>query len=272
MAEKIKVGLGNIQKTLFMPVWARAVETGKPNPMLVDNTAVQILESVDFDFVTMTQNVPEISQVSWVARCKRFDMVIKEFIAKHPNGTIVNIGCGLDTTYERINNQNVIWYDLDLPDVIELRKKFLCETANRKFIASSFLDTKWFDVISHPKEILFISAGVFVYFNEEEIKEFLLKLVDSFPGAELFFDVTSPKGVEVANIVIQKSGLDENSFFKWGLKDKYVITSWSSKIKILNTFYTYQIDGINLNEKDMQMATISDLLDIQYMVHLKINE
>ncbi len=254
-----------------MPVWARAVETSKTNPMLVDNTAVKILESVDFDFTIMTQNVPEISQVSWVARCKRFDMVIKEFIAKHPNGIIVNIGCGLDTTYERISNQNVIWYDLDLPDVIELRKKFLYETANRKFIANSFLDIKWFDVISRPKKILFISTGVFVYFNEEEIKEFLLKLVDSFPGAELFFDVTSPKGVEVANIIIQKSGLDENSFFKWGLKDKNVITSWSSKIKLLGTFYTYQVEGIRLSEKDMQMAAVSDSLDIQYMVHLKIN-
>ncbi|RJP65088.1 MAG: class I SAM-dependent methyltransferase [Ignavibacteriales bacterium] len=271
MKEKIKIDLGSVQKTLFMPVWARAVETGKTNPLLVDNTAVTILESVDFDFATMTQNVPEISQVSWVARCKRFDMVIKEFIAKHPGGTIVNIGCGLDTTYERIDNQNVIWYDLDLPDVIELRKKFLCETANRKFIAGSFLDTKWFDIISRPKEILFISAGVFVYFDEEEIKEFLLKLVNSFPGAGLFFDVTSPKGVEIANIVIQKSGLDEKSFFKWGLKDKNDITSWSSKIKLLGTFYTYQIEGIRLSEKDMQMAAMSDSLDIQYMVHLKLS-
>jgi O-methyltransferase involved in polyketide biosynthesis len=267
MKEKIKVELGSIQKTLFMPVWARAVETGKLNPMLVDNTAVKILETVDYDFTAMTQNVPEISQVSWVARCKRFDMIINEFIEKHPFGTIINLGCGLDTTYERINNPNVMWYDLDLPDVIE---KFLNETANRKFIACSFLDTKWFDVISHDKEILLISAGVFVYFDEEVIKEFLLKLVDSFPGAELFFDVTSPKGVEIANIVIQKSGLDENSFFRWGLKDKHIITSWSSKIKLINTFHTYQIDGIKLSEKDLQMAAVSDSLDIQYMVHIKI--
>jgi len=53
MKSKIKVELGNVQRTLFMPVWARAVETKKDNPVLIDKTAVEIIESVDFDFTPM---------------------------------------------------------------------------------------------------------------------------------------------------------------------------------------------------------------------------
>jgi O-methyltransferase involved in polyketide biosynthesis len=267
---KIKIELGNVQKTLFMPVWARAVETKKKNPVLIDTMAVEIINSVDFDFSPMSQNVSEISQIAWIARCKRFDLIVKDFIHKNPRCTIVNIGCGLDTSYERVNDKSVLWYDLDLPDVIELRRKFLKETDKRKFISSSFLDIKWFDDISVNDKILFISTGVFTYFVESEIKNFLLKVADRFPGCELFFDVTSPKGVEIANQVIQKSGLESSSFFKWELGNKSVITSWDDRIRLLDTYYTFKIDGLDLSEENKNIATISDSLDIQYMIYLRI--
>jgi O-methyltransferase involved in polyketide biosynthesis len=270
MNKKIKIELGDIQRTLFMPVWARAVETQKIKPVLIDKTAVKIMDSVDFDFSPMFQNVPEISQIAWIARCMRFDLIVKDFIQRHPFGTIVNIGCGLDTSYERINNQTILWYDLDLPDVIDLKRKFLCETGNRKFISSSFLDSQWFDNIVINDEVLFISTGVFVYFEEAAIKEFLIRIAERFHDSELFFDVTSPKGVEIANQVIQKSGLDSRSFFKWGLADKAIIQSWDSRINLVAAYYTYKIEGIVLSAENEQIAKISDSLDIQYMIHLKI--
>jgi O-methyltransferase involved in polyketide biosynthesis len=269
---KIKVELGGIQKTLFMPVWARAVETKKENPILVDRTALEIIDAVDFDFSHMTDNLPEISQIAWIARCRRFDMIVNEFIDHHPRGTVVNIGCGLDTSYERINGNSIQWYDLDLPDVIELKKKFQKETEKRRFISSSFLDTSWFDKILINDKILFISSGVFVYFEEWEIRNFLIRVADRFDDSEMFFDVTSPKGLEIANQIIQKSGLDSRSFFKWALTDKSIIPSWDKRINLLNTYHTFRIDGLNLNNENKNIALISDSLDIQYMVHLKLSE
>lgn len=270
MNTKIKVLLGDLQKTLFMPVWARAVETKKDNPILIDNTAVDVIESVDFDFSQMSEKVPKISQIAWIARCKRFDLIVRDFIKRHPGGTIVNIGCGLDTSYERINDSSILWYDLDLPDVIELRRKFLNESRNRKFISRSFLDTEWFNDVIISDNVLFISTGVFVYFEESVIRSFIINVAERFAGSELFFDVTSPKGVEIANQVIQKSGLDSGSFFKWGLTNRSVITSWDCRIKILDKYYTFKIEGLELNAENQQIAMISDSLDIQYMLHLRI--
>ena len=271
METKIKVELSDLQKTLFMPVWARAIETQKEKPLIIDETASIIIETVDYDFKTMSQNVPEISQISWIARCKRFDRVIQEYVNKNPDATVVNIGCGLDTTYERINNPSVLWFDLDLPEVIALRKKFLPETEKRKFIAGSFLDTEWFENI-WKKKVLFISTGVFVYFEEDEIRSFLIKVASSFPGSELLFDVTSLKGMKVANDVILKSGLDSNSFFKWGLRNKSTIVKWDSRLKLINTFYTFKIDGLDLSFRNKMTGLISDFLGIQYMLHMLIEE
>ena len=268
---KIKVELGDIQRTLFMPVWARAVETKKENPILVDRTALEIIDTVDFDFSQMTDNLAEINQISWIARCKRYDLIVNKFINDHPKGTVVNIGCGLDTSYERINNNSILWYDLDLADVIELKRKFQKETEKRRFVSSSFLDTNWFSNLDIDDNILFISTGVFVYFEELEIRDFVIKVANRFDNCEMFFDVTSPKDLEIANQVIQKSGLDSRSFFKWALTDKSIIPSWDRRISLLNTYHTFKIEGLGLSDENKNIALISDSLDIQYMVHLKIS-
>ncbi|GAP69507.1 O-Methyltransferase [Bacteroidales bacterium 6E] len=266
---KTDAQLGSIQQTLFMPVWARAKETAKKKPLLTDHVAEKIIRSIDFDFRQLDKNVTEISQIAWIARCMRFDRVIKAFIEQYPNATIVNIGCGLDTTYERINNKQIQWFDLDLPDVITLRKRFLEETPHRKFIASSFLEPDWMDSIK-GNHVLLISTGVFVYFEEQQIRKFLLEVVSKFPGAELFFDVTSPKGVQIANDVIRKSGIQFNSCFKWGLKDKSVICSWHQNIQLVGTYHTFKVEGLSLSLPNKIKACFSDKLDVQYMIHLKI--
>ena len=123
MSVKTTVELGNVQKTLFFPLWSRAFESKKENPLLVDKTALEIVEKVDYDFSPIAKNMTELSQITWIIRSICVDGVIKNFVDKYPSATIVNIDCGLDTTFDRIDNGTLLWYDLDLSDVIRLRKK-----------------------------------------------------------------------------------------------------------------------------------------------------
>jgi O-methyltransferase involved in polyketide biosynthesis len=122
---KIEIDLSDVQKTLLLPLWGRAVETRKKNPMLVDTAAVGIIDRIDYDFSTIANSMSPISQLAWVVRCLHIDRTIKQFLRTHPNATLVNIGYGLDTTFQRIDNGTLVWYDLDLPDVIALRKKLI---------------------------------------------------------------------------------------------------------------------------------------------------
>ncbi len=103
MTNRAKIELGHVQKTLFLPLWGRAVESKKRHPMLVDETAVKIIEQIEYDFAPLTQKMDELSQIAWVKRSQICDQVIKHFLTHYPNGTIVNLGCGLDTTFERID-------------------------------------------------------------------------------------------------------------------------------------------------------------------------
>ena len=269
MPERADLRLGDIQKTLFLPLWGRAEESRKPKPLLVDEAALRIMTQVAFDFSPLTKDIDALTQLGWVKRSLLYDREVRDFLRLYPEGTIVNIGCGLDTTFERTDNGMLKWYDLDLPDVIALRRRFVEETERRRFVAASFLEDDWLEGIEVSGNVLFMAAGVFYYFEEPEIKAFIVRLADRYPGSEIVFDASSPVGVKVCNKrVVDRSGLDERSHLVWGLRRTDDIASWDPRIRILNTHYYYRTQVSGLRNKLMGM--LADFLRIQYMIHLRL--
>jgi len=271
MPERVDVHLGDVQKTLFLPLWGRAEESRKPRPLLADEAALDIMARVDFDFSPLTNHIDALTQLGWIKRSLLYDRVVTDFLTRYPEGTIVNIGCGLDTTFERTDNGVLKWYDLDLPDVIALRSRFFKETDRRRFIASSFLEDDWLNVIEVGGNVLFMAAGVFYYFEEPQIKAFIVRLIDRFPGSEIVFDASSPLGVRICNKrVVDRSGLGERSHLVWGLKRTGDVATWDSRIRIVGTYYYYRKQVSGLRSKLMGM--LADLIRIQYMIHLRLGD
>jgi O-methyltransferase involved in polyketide biosynthesis len=157
--------------------------------MVQDPTAVHLQQQIDFDFSRFAR-LGGSQQVLIMMRTRQMDRWIRSFLAAHPDAVVVDIGCGLDARFERVDNRRVAWYDLDLPDVIALRRQFYTETPRRRFIASSAFDLAWLDRVAvRPGQPgLFVSEGVFVYFSEEQVKRLVLALRERYPGAELIFD------------------------------------------------------------------------------------
>ena len=71
------VELGSVQKTLLLPLWGRAVETGKAHPLLVDRTAARIVASLDYDFSTIARNISPITRPAWIARSLHIDRTLR---------------------------------------------------------------------------------------------------------------------------------------------------------------------------------------------------
>ena len=271
MDRKISIDLGAIQETLLLPLWGRAVESQKQHPKLADNKAVEILGAIDYDFSTIAGNISWITQYAWVARCLHVDAAIREFCTTHPRGSIVNIGCGLDTTFDRIDNGTITFYDLDLPDVISLRMKFFQETERHPMIAQSFLDEQWFDRIGKEHSVLFIAAGVFYYFREPEIRQFILSLCRCFPGSEMFFDIASPMGVRVANKkVIRDGGMDATAMLQWGIGSPGDIERWDPHIRVSDAYPLFKGMKKGFSAKAKYALWMSDVLRIMSMLHVKI--
>jgi O-methyltransferase involved in polyketide biosynthesis len=271
MTDKINIKLGNIQETLLLPLWGRAVETKKEHPKLIDPKAIEIIENIDYDFSLITQTISPLSQLAWVARSVHIDKMISQFLTNHPQATIVNIGCGLDTTYERMVDKKVRFFDLDLPDVIVLRSNFFNDDTRRKTITSSFLDFNWIKELKARENVLLLSGGVFYYLDENQIRKFFIFLADNFKNCDLFFDYASPLGVRVANKkVISAGGMDKTAILKWGVKKAEYFESWDQRIKVVKEFPMFFGFKKGYSIKIKYGLWMSDFLKIMSMVHLRI--
>jgi O-methyltransferase involved in polyketide biosynthesis len=269
MSKKIPIDLTSVQETLLLPLWGRAAETRKAAPRLSDPLAVQIIDAIDYDFSTIANNIGFLTQYAWIARSLHFDRTIRSLLKQHSAATVVNLGCGLDTTFERVDDGRVSWIDLDLPDVIELRRKFIHDTDRRRTIASSVLDYRWFDAIGVKRPVMFLAGGVLYYFEEEEVRDFFIHAAAAFPNSEIVFDSASPFGVKVANgRVLKAGGMSESAVLKWGLKRATDIERWDGRLHVVEAYPLFRGMKRGFSLKEKYALFLSDHLKVMSIVHL----
>ncbi|WP_213450106.1 class I SAM-dependent methyltransferase [Rhizomonospora bruguierae] len=178
------VRLGAVQQTLMIPLYGRAVETGRRRPLLSDPAAVRIVTSLDYDFAQV-KSFMRGAQGS-VLRTAMFDVWVRRFLADHPDGTVVELGTGLNTRFERVDNGRVTWFDVDLPEVIELRRRYFTDTDRRRMLACSLLDPGWVPAVqASPGPCLFVAEAVLLYFEPGEVEQAIRLIGANFPGALL---------------------------------------------------------------------------------------
>jgi O-methyltransferase involved in polyketide biosynthesis len=188
------------QATLLMPLWARARESRRTDAILRDDTAVKIVDSLEFDFERFArQRVPT---VDYCLRASIFDRLVRNYLATHPDATVVEFGAGLDTRFDRLDNGRVRWIEVDLPDVIRLRRRFFAEDSRRKMIAASLCESDWIDELEHAGCVhpLFVAEGVFYFLTASEVRLLFQRIADRFAGSELIFDAQSPLYLQLSNL------------------------------------------------------------------------
>jgi O-methyltransferase involved in polyketide biosynthesis len=208
MPDKRSAELGDVQQTLFVPLSARAAETRRRHPALRDPKAVEIVDSVDF---------AAVYAANWggfvmVTRTLIFDGWVREFLREHPAGTVVELGTGLNTRFDRLDNGQCHWVDLDLPDVIALRRRFFADAGRRQMVAASVLDDDWHDLVAAcPSPYFFVAEGVLPYLEEAPMTSSLAAIAARFPGALLAFDTVGRQAAEQ----LDKTARRRNLAVRW---------------------------------------------------------
>jgi O-methyltransferase involved in polyketide biosynthesis len=219
VADKMRVQLGTVQQTLFITLAARARETGKKRPVLRDPKAVQIVDSVEFD---TAKYGPDWGDVVTVLRTAIFDSWVRAFLAEHPAGTVVELGTGLNTRFERVDNGQVYWIDLDLPDSIELRRKYFADSDRRRMVAASALDELWLPIVEdNPGPYFFVADGVLVYLAKAP--QVLTRIAERFPGALIAFDTYSQRMLERQHRMAAKKKMEAR--WAWPCDDPRALQS-----------------------------------------------
>jgi O-methyltransferase involved in polyketide biosynthesis len=222
--------LKDVAETLLYPLISRYVETRKENGIIKDPKSVEIIEALDYD-VEATK-LFSISQRGACLRTIIFDEAVGAFLEKHPDGVIVNLGCGLDTRFSRIDNGQLTWFDLDLPEVIALRRKFFEETGRHRFIAASVLNPSWADAVPKDTSLLILMEGLSFYFTEEENRNVINIIRENFKKAEFFMEAFDPFFITMCSYFKSKDPLDKKAanLLKWGIKKGKEMEQWEPGI------------------------------------------
>lgn len=224
---KIKLQSTNlVAETLLIALYARALEAQQPLPLVRDDKAALLVSQIDYDFTRF--KLQGHDQVTTIMRLREFDRRTQDFLARHPDAVVVHIGCGLDTRFERVDNGTATWYDLDLPEVIALRRQLITETSRCRFIGCSIFEEAWLDVVSAHSGLpfLFLAEGVFPYFEEAQVKGLFLTLMERFPGSELVCDAMTPFMIRLHNLKLATSKVGAR--LHWGLAHGCAPESWVS--------------------------------------------
>lgn len=263
MKKKRLSGLDTIAETLLIPLCYRAVEARQPDPLVRDPRAQEIIDRLRVDPAHLKWRPAQ--QTFAMLRARQFDRWARAFLARHSAVTVVEIGCGLDARFDRLDDGQVQWVDLDLPEVINLRSGFFTDTNRRRMLAHSVFQIDWMDGIPPAKAYLFLAEGVFPYFEEDEVKRVLIALADRFPGGELVIDTLSPFMVHASAVMPSFRGYQARP--RWGVSDPLAIETWNSGLTLLESYKYFDQPEPRLN-KIRWMARVPIFRDSARVLHL----
>lgn len=227
-----------ISQTLLIPLWARALEQREAEPLVRDRLAAEIVEQIDYDWRRIRLSRGDLVQC--VVRLREFDRFVRDFLLRHPSATVVHLGCGLDTRFQRVDNGLVRWIDLDLPDVIALRREFLPESERNRFVATSAFESDWLEQLDIPDSapVLFVSEAMLVYFEGAQVRDLVVALTARCAGAELVTDTCTPLAVRLDNLHLRFTHAIAR--LRWAVRDPRDLEGWAHGIQLVESFYYFE--------------------------------
>jgi len=212
--ERIRVDLHGPPQTTMATLYAKALDADLPDPILGDRYAKEIVRRIDYDWSKTAITVR--NSPSATARTAHFDGWAGRFLAVHPDAVVLHVGCGLDARFFRLQpSPRVDWYDIDYPEVAELRCRLYPGVDRCHVVAASVTDPSWLKAIPDDRPALMIAEGVTMYLSERDGIALLRRVVDRFSGGELQFDAFNRFAIrsQWSNTVVRRSG----STLRWGI-------------------------------------------------------
>ncbi|GAA1615593.1 class I SAM-dependent methyltransferase [Actinoplanes couchii] len=226
----VDVALAGVQKTLRPVLAAKALDLRLPSPILGDTWAEETMRRLDPDFDKGWFATSQLGLVA-VVRAKVLDDWARAFLAEHPDAVVLNLGCGLDARVHRIDPPATVdWYDLDFPEVIELRQRLLPQRST--LIASDVTDLGWLDRVPHDRPVLTVAEGMLPYLTEPDARRLVTGIVDTFPSGVLAFDVASVGAWKMSRW--DPIGRSYNALFRCGFDDPAVLAAWHPELAFVD--------------------------------------
>jgi O-methyltransferase involved in polyketide biosynthesis len=182
MVGSIPVDLSGVPETLLGNLGRRAAAARIG--ALRDPVAVEVVDRLGYDFADSTGGVR-----LHTARVATFDAAVRRFLGRHPAGTVVALGEGLETQFWRLDNGRVRWLTVDLPETMELRRQLLPDGPRQSSHSGSALDLGWLDELRPADPVLVTAQGLLPYFYRDQVHGLIAGIAQRLSASVLVFDV-----------------------------------------------------------------------------------
>lgn len=185
-----KVALTGVSETALLTLNARATEARRGEDRLIDDPmAVTLVDSIDFDFAKFGPTRQDIA-----IRAQAFDGAAKAYLSTHPAATVVALAEGLQTSFWRLEaalpESRFRWLTVDLPPVIDIRKRLLPSSPRISVLAQSALDYSWMDSVDTSDGVFITAEGLLMYLQPEQSLGLIAECAKRFPGGQMLFDLS----------------------------------------------------------------------------------
>lgn len=262
-----------VSNTLFVPLVARIAISREFPEYFVDQKALELEPYLPED---AAKGSSQYSNMASVARYYNMDRMVLAFAQKHPECNVVYLGAGLETAYDRMHESlpGVYWYESDLPEVIETRRKVFGERERETTIPGDMFQMEWAKEVDGSRPTLLIISGVFQYFHEEEVVGFIQNCKAAFPGAEMIFDATSKFGLLYTNWFIKRTG-NANALMYFGIDDSRAFAEKCGVVLLEER--TFFPDALKMLGKKLTLVTrismkTAEKKKLVLILHLKLDD
>ncbi len=265
--------LGVVEDTLFVPMLGRIYASEKCRSILRDEKALSLKDRLPEGIVENDKQT-QYTLLASASRSANMDRFIRKFIEHRPDGIIVQLGVGLETTFYRNDNGHTLWYGIDLPHVIEYRRSLIPEHEREKYIGGDAFSEDWIRQIrsEHPDApVLVTASGLFYYFEEETVIS-LMRMLQSFGDIELLFDTVNKSGMTMMRKKHMKTvGHEDAKMFFYVDSPDDLAKKIGEKARVLaeENFYR-RIPRTGLQFSTKASMVISDWLSMVKMICLSL--
>ena len=239
---KHKIEKNTVQETLVIPLYSRKLCTELYPNLFQDETAVRLIDQIDYDFSEVEKNSHSLMQRfgSLEVAMRQYDLAfeVRDYLKDHPNAAVVNLGCGLDGTGRSCDNGSCKIYNLDLPDVIAVRNELLPAGEREENIPCDLNNTEWLGKIDASNGAVFFASGVFYYFLTEQVKTLVQAMADTFPRGVLVFDAANRTAVKmIAKTWLKSAKIQDVGAYFAVSNAKSELSLWDSRLQVTSRGY-----------------------------------
>lgn len=234
------MSLDDVQQTLFFPLMGRAAAARRWPSLFPDKWAEQAVKIRAQEDSTAEQ-LGDFSTAVYGLRHLLTVREVNRYLTDHPGAAVVNIGCGLDRLVDDLDDPEAIVYNLDFPNVLEMRHRWVDGHERERELPYSVTDHAWMDRVEPDHGLIAVAPGVFYYLEVDDVRALVDSMGRRFPGARLCYDAESPFVTAQSEKSIHRNGTPD-ARMPFRVKDPFEVRSWSSTIadvRIEFDFTTY---------------------------------